>query len=164
MTNGLAARPALLLRRARHGEEEALTRLCLRSKAAWGYDDAFMAQVVESASLRVTPEMIAAGDVWVAARRGRVLGVAALAAKQDEIELKLLFVEPAAMRSGIGAALLTRMMAEARRLGAGRLLILADPFAAGFYERHGASLLGQAPSDAVPGRILPLYAIPIART
>ena len=37
------------------------------------------------------------------------------------------------------------------------LTILADPNAAGFYERNGAVRIGEAPSDAVPGRLLPLY-------
>ena len=40
-----------------------------------------------------------------------------------------------------------------------RLTILSDPYAAGFYERNGARLIGEAPSDAIPGRSLPLYEI-----
>ena len=40
-----------------------------------------------------------------------------------------------------------------------RLTILADPHAAGFYERNGARQIGEAPSDAIPGRSLPLYEI-----
>ena len=50
-------------------------------------------------------------------------------------------------------------LGEARRRGAGRLTILADPYAAGFYERNGARLIGQAPSDAIPGRSVPLYEV-----
>jgi hypothetical protein len=34
---------------------------------------------------------------------------------------------------------------------------LADPNAAGFYERNGAARIGEVPSDAVPGRLLLLY-------
>ena len=37
------------------------------------------------------------------------------------------------------------------------MTILADPNAAGFYERNDAVRIGEAPSDAVPGRLLPLY-------
>ena len=33
------------------------------------------------------------------------------------------------------------------------------PNAAGFYERNGAVRSGEAPSDAVPGRLLPLYEV-----
>ena len=42
------------------------------------------------------------------------------------------------------------------RRGAGRLTILADPNAA---ERAGAVRIGEAPSDALPGRLLPLYEV-----
>jgi hypothetical protein len=45
------------------------------------------------------------------------------------------------------------------RRGAERLTILADPNAAGFCERNGAVRIGEAPSDAVPGHLLPLYEI-----
>ena len=43
--------------------------------------------------------------------------------------------------------------------GAEWLTILADPNAAGFYERNGAVRIGEAPSDAGPGRLLPLYEV-----
>jgi hypothetical protein len=42
------------------------------------------------------------------------------------------------------------------REGARRLLIEADPNAERFYERLGAQRIGEAPSTAVPGRLLPL--------
>ena len=45
------------------------------------------------------------------------------------------------------------------RCGAGRLTILADPNAAAFYERAGAVRIGEAPSDAVSGRLLPPYEV-----
>jgi hypothetical protein len=45
-----------------------------------------------------------------------------------------------------------------------RLTILADPNAAGFDERNGAVRIGEAPSDAVPGRLLPLYEIRLYST
>ena len=73
-------------------------------------------------------------------------------------------VEPRHIRSGVGRALLAHAIAEARRRGAERLTILADPNAAGFYERNGAVRIGEAPSDAVPGRVLPLYEVGLDAT
>ena len=35
----------MFLRAARPGEEEALTALCLRSKAVWGYDETFLGSI-----------------------------------------------------------------------------------------------------------------------
>jgi GNAT superfamily N-acetyltransferase len=44
--------------------------------------------------------------------------------------LNKLFIEPRHIRSGVGRALLAHAIVEARRRGAGRLTILADPNAA----------------------------------
>ena len=74
-----------------------------------------------------------------------------------------LFIDPCHIRGGIGRALLVQAIGEARRRGAERLTILADPNAAGFYERGGAVRIGDAPSDAVPGRRLPLYELRLGR-
>jgi len=38
--------------------------------------------------------------------------------------------------------------------GAERLTILADPNAAGFYERNRVVRIGEAPPETVPGRLL----------
>jgi hypothetical protein len=42
------------------------------------------------------------------------------------------------------------------------LAILSDPNAAPFYERMGAVPAGDAPSDAIPGRRLPLLHLDLA--
>ena len=68
-----------------------------------------------------------------------------------------LFVEPDALRRGVGQALLDAVADIARAEGAARLIILSDPNAAAFYERMGAVRIGDAPSDSIPGRTLPLF-------
>jgi N-acetylglutamate synthase-like GNAT family acetyltransferase len=146
------------IRPARVEEAPALSELCVRSKASWGYDEAFMG--LARITLEVRTEQIAAGDVWVAtAADGSVAGVVALgpSAEPDTLDLDKLFVEPLRIRTGVGRVLLARAMIEARRRGANRLTILADPNAAGFYERNGARWIGEAPSDAIPGRSVPLF-------
>ena len=113
-------------------------------------------------ALGVAGEDIAAGDVWVATGvDAQIAGVVALAPGDapGALDLNKLFIEPRHIRSGVGRALL-----EARRRGAGRLTILADPNAAAFYERAGAVRIGEAPSDAVPGRLLPLYEVRLDST
>jgi GNAT superfamily N-acetyltransferase len=69
----------------------------------------------------------------------------------------VLFVDPPAIGLGAGRQLFHAAARLAAGLGAERMTILADPNAARFYERMGARLLRDAPSDAVPGRNLPLY-------
>src|SRR5207302_9111679 len=151
------------IRPARIEEAAALSDLCVRSKAVWGYDEAFMALAREA--LQVHVKEIAAGDVWVATTAdGSIAGVVALAPGEqpDTLDLGKLFVEPRHIRSGFGHALLDYATREARRRGARRLTILADPYAAAFDERCGARRVGEAPSDAIPGRLLPLYEIAVA--
>ena len=142
----------IAVRAARPGEAEVLTALSVRSKAHWGYDDSFMK--MSQASLTVSDADIASGRMLVAERAGLPFGVAKV---EPEGELGMLFVDPLALNRGVGRALFEAAVALARRLGARRMAILADPNAAPFYERMGARFVSQAPSDAIPGRTLPLY-------
>ncbi len=142
------------IRPARPEEAEALSALVLRSKAHWGYDAAFMAQVRDA--LRVTPEAIRAGGVVVAVDSGdRPLGLACVGIADGAAELELLFVDPVAMGQGAGRALYRHAVGVARAGGAAALWILADPGAEPFYRAMGAVTVGLAPSDAIPGRMLP---------
>ena len=140
------------VRQAQAGEAEALTALCVRSKAHWGYDDAFMRS--SQASLTVSDADIASGRVLVATDDDRVVGVARV---EPDGELGMMFVDPPTMGRGAGRVLFAAAAALARRLGARSMPILADPNAAPFYERMGARFVSHAPSDAIPGRTLPLY-------
>ena len=111
--------PTFYIRRAWVEEAAALSDLCFRSKAVWGYDAEFMALI--RAALRVAREQIAAGDVWIATGTdGQIAGVVALAAGDapGTLDLNKLFIEPRHMRAGVGRALLAHAVAEARRLTA----------------------------------------------
>jgi GNAT superfamily N-acetyltransferase len=150
-----------VIRNARRAECDVLTALCVRSKAHWGYDAAFMAQCRDS--LRVRPEAVRDGRVFVAVDAAdRPLGVAQIDLMDGAADLGLLFVDPPAMGLGIGRQLLLHAIEAVRCAGLHGMTILADPYAARFYERMGAKLRCMAPSDAVPGRMLPLYDLAIA--
>ena len=140
------------VRQAQTGEAQILTALCVRSKAHWGYDDAFMR--LSEASLTVSDADIASDRVLVATDNDRVAGVARV---EPDGELGVMFVDPPAMGRGAGRALFAAAAALARRLGVRSMPILVDPNAAPFYERMGARFVSHAPSDAIPGRTLPLY-------
>ena len=151
------------VRPARAEEALALTQLCIRSKAHWGYDPEFMRQAAKA--LTVTSAMIDKSRVLVAEHRDSgLLGVVAIEPMQPEgrFDLALLFVEPSAFGKGVGRTLFDAMVRPAGNQGGRSLSILADPFAAPFYQRMGAIKLGEAPSDAIAGRFVPLleYEIP----
>jgi GNAT superfamily N-acetyltransferase len=144
----------LRLRPAEPGEEGELTELAVRSKGHWGHDAAFLARARTGLTLR--PEHLDRWIVRVAERDGEVVGVAAV--DPEAAELELLFVEPAAIGTGVGRALLRDSLEHARAAGLATLTIESDPDAEPFYLAHGAEPVGTRVSSAT-GRELPLLRI-----
>lgn len=145
------------IRPARPEEAELLTALVLRSKAHWGYDEAF----IDACREELTLDEAALGrlDTAVAEEGGQVLGFAALAAEPPDGNLAMLFVEPEAIGSGVGRALFAHARGRAAALGLRRLTIEADPNAEPFYRAMGAVRIGSTPSGSIPGRELPLMEV-----
>ena len=141
------------LRDARPDELESLSELCLRSKAVWGYDDAFIEACREELSL--DPADLDQTLVQVAESDAGAVAVVQVSVEGDEAMLDKLFVDPGSLRSGAGRRLLDWAVDAARRAGADHMVIEADPQAAEFYRRMGATDAGHAPSAAIPGRMLP---------
>src|SRR5690349_17541085 len=135
------------IRPARVEEASSLTELAMRSKAHWGYDDAFMAACRDELTIR--PSFIDRVDV--AELDGDVVGMVRL----EPETLEDLFVEPAAIGTGVGQALFRHAVRRAAAEGMGRLRIDADPNAEGFYLAMGAVRVGESPSGSIPGRVLP---------
>jgi N-acetylglutamate synthase-like GNAT family acetyltransferase len=150
---GGARPPTLTLRVARPEEASALSDLCLRSKAVWDYDEAFLDACRDE--LTVTPESMSASLVQVAEIDGSVVAVVQLAVNGNIAELDKLFVDPQCLRAGAGRALFAWAAATARQLGAKSLVIASDPGATDFYRRMGAVDDGWVPSGSVPGRFIP---------
>lgn len=144
---------AVKLRTARPDEAEALSRLTMRSKACWGYEEAFLAGCWNSLRLR-RAEVVERRAV-VAERDGVVLGVATLEGDPPGGELGLLFVEPDAMGGGVGRMLYRHVMEEAGRLGFTQMTIESDPNAEAFYLAMGAQQRSGAPRGT--GRALSAF-------
>lgn len=150
------AAPEVALRPPWPDEEPELTALCIRSKRLWPYDEAFMERAAPA--LRVPVERLGAEGIRVAECAGERAGVVGIEPGDapDVFDLTLLFIEPRFARQGIGAVLLRWACGAARARGGALMEILADPYARGFYEAQGARFAAWRPSDAIPGRILPL--------
>src|SRR5260370_2396259 len=144
------------IRNAKTGEAALLTALCIRSKAYWGYEDTVMKR--SAAELAISEPDIVDGGVLVAFdAAGRTIGVAGVVPEGETADLDVMFVDPPAIGSGAGRVLFEAAVGLARQFGARRMTILADPNAASFYERMCARLVRNAPSNAIPARLLPLY-------
>ena len=152
MRRCLASR-MLILRSAHSGEVEELTELCLRSKAVWGYDDAFMEAC--RTELTITVESLTRSRIQVAAAEGCVVGVAQISMSGASAQLEKLFVEPERLSHGIGRILFDWCVSTARAEGATILVIDADPGAVEFYRRMGAMDDGSVASGSIPGRRIP---------
>jgi GNAT superfamily N-acetyltransferase len=139
----------------------ALTALCVTSKAHWGYDDAFMAACADV--LRVTQDDLK-HPVAVVRDGAGFAGMAQVKLNDHEAELARLFVSPDHMSRGVGTALIGWAKAQARNAGVRTLRVESDPDAEAFYLSHGALRIGHAPSEAVPGRMLPLLSLPTGLT
>nr|WP_070961213.1 GNAT family N-acetyltransferase [Hyphomonas sp. Mor2] len=147
------------LRPARIEELVALSALCLRSKAHWGYDDAFMAACVQE--LTLTPLDLETDQIIVLEDTGGLAGLAQVGLDRGDCYLDKLFIEPRQMGLGYGKQLYDWALQTARDLGASELIIEADPDAAPFYEIMGAVRAGEVPSGSVAGRMLPRLVHPL---
>jgi GNAT superfamily N-acetyltransferase len=147
----------LVIRAPDIAELPALSELCMRSKAVWGYDAAFMAAC--RAELTFDPRELVTSRIAVATQGDSLVGVAQVRMIGRDADLQKLFVEPAALRGGVGQALFAWALDAARDMGAQRLMIEADPDAAPFYRRLGARDIGLAPSGSIAGRMLPKLAL-----
>jgi GNAT superfamily N-acetyltransferase len=146
----------VVLRAARPAEAGLLSDLALASKAHWGYDAEFLEACRDE--LTLTPEDVVARRAAVVERDGRVVGFCTVAGEPPELELGMMFVDPAHVGRGVGRELWAHATAEARRLGADRMTIDADPHAEAFYLAMGAVGIGETASGSIPGRSLPRLA------
>lgn len=144
------------IRPARPEEAAALSALALRSKAWWGYDEAFLAACRDELSLDTG--QVAAHRTAVAQDPGSgdVLGFVTLEGAPPRGTVGMLFVAPQAIGRGVGRLLYGHALAVAGRLGFTEVTIEADPNAEGFYRAMGAVTVGRTPSGSIPGRTLPL--------
>ena len=127
----------LTIRGARPDERDQLEDLQRRASMALpDYREQLMAH---PDAIHLPAEQIAAGQVFVAERRGRIVGFAAVV----EGELDGLFVEPDDWRRGIGRALVDQAVHAARREGLA-LSVVANPAAISFYQKCGFVVEGEA--------------------
>jgi N-acetylglutamate synthase-like GNAT family acetyltransferase len=146
----------LQIRRARPEEAALLTELTVRSKAYWGYDDAFMERArpdLEFHASKFLPDF----HVYILEAEGEPLGYCSLiSVDSNTVELHDLFIEPRHIGKGYGKELWNYAVNLARGLGFSRLVLTADPNAEAFYARQGAIRIGEKPSPVGSDRKLPV--------
>lgn len=138
-----SSRPPTHIRTARPGESDLLRELHRRASYIWAEDrpdldanpDLFGA---DSRSLDAGRVRVAVDDT------GKLLGFASWRPTGGEAELDDLFVEPDAMRRGIGSALVVDAAQAAARAGLTRLFVVGHSRTLSFYKRVGFVEIGRA--------------------
>ena len=154
------------IRRATPDQAEALTNLAHLAKRHWQYP----AQWIEfwKTDLTLTPEFVRDHEVFIALRAGEIAGCCALVTSAGLAEIEHMWIDPAHMGCGIGRELFEHAQQRAKDLGFNELELSADPHAEGFYERMGATRIGEVQADmfGLP-RVLPRmriqFGVPPAR-
>ena len=144
------------LRQADPSEAPFLTELTIRSKAHWGYSEAFMAAAIPELEFlceKFLPEFL----VYVLLEDDKRLGFCSLLrVDADTVELHDLFVDPPHIGQGYGKRLWLHSLQVARERGFKRMTITADPNAEPFYVAQGARRIGEKPSPVEHRRSLPV--------
>ncbi len=151
----MPAAASLPIRRARVDEAVELSAIAVASKATWCYPAAALAGWHDQ--LTVTTDTIAGCPAYVIEEDLRVRGFYVLLPALPHWELDHFWVAPAAMRRGVGRALLAHAAGVVARGGATGLAIDADPHAEAFYLACGAQRVGAvaAPIPGFPDRTRP---------
>ena len=131
----------------------ALSDLCLRSKAHWGYDKAFMEACREE--LTLTVDTLESDHLRMAEDLRGPVGLAQIHIDGQTADLEKLFIDPRSFGERLGWRLFAWGVAVARQEGAKVLQTASDPNAEGFYKRMGCRRDGGIASVSIRGSVLP---------
>ena len=130
-----------MIRRATPDEASTLTTIALEAKRYWGYPEHWIKHW--ESDLTISSDFIRDHHVYVAEIDGEIRGFYALCVSGEKAELEHMWVTPESIGTGIGKELFLDAMEKAAALAVRDVEILADPNAAGFYKRMGATQIGE---------------------
>ena len=133
------------IRKAQSEEAATLTTIALDAKRQWGYPEHWIQHWQDD--LTISPEFVAANQVYVAESEDKLLGFYALIVREDKAELDHMWVAPAHIGTGVGKELFLHAMQTAAGQDVSSVEILADPNAASFYRKMGAHQIGETISE-----------------
>ena len=137
------------IRQATTDEAATLTQIALDAKRHWGYPEHWITHWEKD--LTISPEFIRDNHVYVAEEDDQLRGFYALCVEGEVAELEHMWVTPACIGTGIGKELFLDAMERAAKLNVIAVELSADPNAAGFYRRMGATQTGETES-AIDGQ------------
>jgi len=136
------------------------TELAHAAKRYWGYPENWIERWRQA--LTITPDFIANNEMFVAISGDEIVGCCALVISDSVAELEHMWIKPEHMGTGVGRRLLLYAKDRAAKLKVSALELSADPNAEGFYQRMGATRIGEVRSE-IEGqpRLLPRMRIEV---
>jgi GNAT superfamily N-acetyltransferase len=135
----------LRIRIALPEDAATLTKIAHDAKRHWGYPEHWITHWKDD--LTISPDFVAANQVFVAEDGSQIMGFYALIIRQDKAELDHMWVAPAYIGSGVGKELFIHAMQNAAGSNLQEVTISSDPNAEGFYQKMGAHRVGETLSE-----------------
>lgn len=144
------------IRNAQENEAKLLTDLTFRSKASWGYNEAFMESCKEGLTIHpsdITDQL----NVIRVIENKDIEGFYFLRIKESSLaKLRFFFIDPPYQRKGLGAILFDDVVSVAKEWGIHSFIIESDPHAEVFYKKCGATTVGSVSPDSLERHVLPI--------
>ncbi len=160
---------SILIRPASSSDAEILTEISFESKRFWGYPDDYFN--IWKDELTITPQYIEKNKVFIAEDNYDIAGFASVANLKQDLCFKNfvvkegswldhIFIRPKHIKKGIGTKLMESVFEYCRNNNIKKLSVFSDPYAKGFYQKHGARYIGESPSS-IDGRTVPIFEMDI---
>ena len=143
------------IKKALPADAPQLTPIAFAAKRHWQYPEEWIQLWAED--LTITPDYILQNQVFVATLDDKIIAFTALAEQERDYEIEHLWVLPNHMGLGIGQQLIKHLQKIWSKPSphSKRTIVVSDPHALGFYEKMGATLIGEFESTP-KGRTLPI--------
>lgn len=143
---------SIIIQKAVIPDAHDLTVISKAAKSHWGYSDDWIKLWEEE--LTITPDYISHHQVWKLCEGDQIIGFASVENHREYYEIGHLWVLPDHIGKGYGSNLLLYCNTHSIPPGS-KVRVISDPYAKGFYERHGFIEIGSHASKP-EGRMLPV--------
>jgi maltose O-acetyltransferase len=157
------------IRKTEKSDSDFLSEIAFSAKKIWKYPNSYFE--IWKQELTITEKYLERNIVFKAVYEDLIIGFYSIVQNKSDFYsgevfvkkgfwLDHLFVDPSYHRMGIGTLLIRHIKMIASKNEIRNLLIFADPYAKGFYDKIGAAFLYNSKSS-IPERLIPAYSLKI---